>query len=183
MSYQLPTSLTVGGVEYEIRSDYRAALDIFAALADPDLDETNKALELLDILYVDFENIPPINSQEAIKEALKFLNCGAESVQQPKRPQLVDWEKDFQYIVAPINRVIGSEIRSLNYLHWWTFVSAYYEIGECTFGQIVRIRSLKAKGKKLDKTDAEWYRENRDIVDIKTKYSAEEAKLIEAWAT
>lgn len=183
MSYQLPTSITVGGVEYEIRSDYRAALDIFAALADPDLDETNKALELLDILYVDFESIPLANYQEAIKKALWFLNCGAESVQQPKRPQLVDWEKDFQYIVAPINRVIGSEIRALNYLHWWTFVSAYYEIGDCTFGQIVRIRNMKAKGKKLDKTDAEWYRDNRDIVDIQTKYSTEESKLLEAWAT
>lgn len=183
MSYQLPTSITVGSVEYEIRSDYRAALDIFAALADPDLDETNKALELLDILYVDFESIPLANYQEAIKKALWFLNCGAESVQQPKRPQLVDWEKDFQYIVAPINRVIGSEIRALNYLHWWTFVSAYYEIGDCTFGQIVRIRNMKAKGKKLDKTDAEWYRDNRDIVDIQTKYSTEESKLLEAWAT
>lgn len=183
MSYQLPTSITVGGVEYEIRSDYRAALDIFAALADPDLDETNKALELLDILYVDFESIPLANYQEAIKKALWFLNCGAESAHQPKRPQLVDWEKDFQYIVAPINRVIGSEIRALNYLHWWTFVSAYYEIGDCTFGQIVRIRNMKAKGKKLDKTDAEWYRDNRDIVDIQTKYSTEESKLLEAWAT
>ena len=41
MSYLLPTTLTVGGIEYAIRSDYRAALDIFAALADPELDETN----------------------------------------------------------------------------------------------------------------------------------------------
>lgn len=181
MSYLLPTSLNVGGTDYAIRSDYRAALDIFAALADPELDDTNKALELLDILYVDFENMEPHHYQQAIKEAMWFLNCGAGNIKQAKRPQLVDWEQDFQYIVSPINRVIGTEIRALEYLHWWTFISAYYEIGDCTFAQIVRIRNLKAKGKKLDKSDAEWYRENRDIVDIKTKYTEKEEELLAAW--
>ncbi len=183
MSYLLPTSLNVGGADYEIRSDYRAALDIFAALADPELDDTNRALEMLDILYVDFEKIPPKHYEQAITEALKFLNCGGEDVKQAKRPRMVDWEQDFQFIVAPINRVIGTEIRAIDYLHWWTFISAYYEIGDCTFAQIVRIRSKKAKGKKLDKADAEWYRQNRDIVDIKTKYSEKEEELLAAWAT
>ena len=37
--------------------------------------------------------------------------------------------------------------------------------------------SARAKQKKLDKADAQWYRENRDIVDLKTNYSAAEAAL------
>ena len=93
----------------------------------------------------------------------------------------MDWEQDFQYIVAPINRVIGKEIRSLEYLHWWTFISAYYEIGDCLFAQIVRIRSIKAKGKRLDKQDQEFYKENKRLVDIKSKYSETEEKLLQQW--
>lgn len=182
MSFLLPTTLNVGGTDYAIRSDYRAALDIFAALADPEIDETNKALELLEILYIDAEKIPSRYYQEAIKAGLIFLNGGNEDANQAKRPQLVDWEQDFQYIVAPVNRVIGQEIRAIEYLHWWTFISAYYEIGDCTFAQIVRIRSQKAKGKNLDKTDAEWYRQNRDIVDLKNKYTEKDEELLAAWA-
>ena len=181
MGYQLPTSITVGGKAYKIRSDYRAALDIFAALADLDLSEKEKSYILLKILYVDFNNIPANYYCEALKEALNFLNCGNQNKNETKKPPLVDWAKDFQYIVAPVNRVIGKEIRSLEYLHWWSFVSAYYEIGDCTFAQIVRIRSLKAKKKKLDKTDEAWYRENRDIVDLKTRYSEKEEELLAAW--
>ena len=136
----------------------------------------------MEILYIDADKIPSHCYQEAIKEGLKYLNGGNEDANQVKRPQLVDWEQDFQYIVAPVNRVIGQEIRAIEYLHWWTFVSAYYEIGDCTFAQIVRIRSQKAKGKKLDKADAEWYRQNRDIVDIKTKYTEKDEELLAAWA-
>ena len=50
MMYALPTSLEVRGTEYEIRSDYRAALDICAALSDPELDNQEKALAALIIL-------------------------------------------------------------------------------------------------------------------------------------
>lgn len=181
MELGLPTSLDVNGAKYKIRSDYRAALDIFAALADPELNSLEKGVALLEILYIDFSAMPTEHYGPAIKAAKIYLNGGEETSQQIKRPQVVDWEKDFKYIVAPINRVIGAEIRAIEYLHWWTFISAYYEIGDCTFAQIVRIRNQKAKGKPLNKTDAEWYRQNRDIVDIKTRYSEEEEKILEAW--
>lgn len=93
----------------------------------------------------------------------------------------MDWEQDFQYIAAPINRVVGQEIRAMPYLHWWTFISAYYEIGDCFFAQIVRIRSLRAKGKRLEKADQEFYRENKRLVDIKEKYSEAENTQLQEW--
>ena len=55
------------------------------------------------------------------------------------------------------------------------------EIGDCTFAQIVRIRSLKAKGKKLDKADQEWYRKTRHLVDIKTAYTDSEKDMLHRW--
>ena len=39
----------------------------------------------------------------------------------------------------------------------------------------------KAKGKSLDKSDREFYRKNRDIIDIKHTYSEAENKLVSFW--
>lgn len=182
MNHTLPTSLTVGGVEYNIESDFRAALDIFAALNDPELDDRDKSLTVLIILYKQIEDMPPEDYQEALEAALVFLNGGAEErPQKQKSPVLVSWEQDFNYIVSPINHIIGQDVRGLQYLHWWTFLSAYYEIGDCTFAQIVRIRDQKARGKKLDKADAEWYRKNRDLVDIKMTYTKKEKEAFAEW--
>ena len=66
-------------------------------------------------------------------------------------------------------------------IHWWTILAAYAEIGDCLFAQIVRIRDKKAKGKPLDKSDREFYRKNRDIIDIKQTYSEAENDLVNLW--
>lgn len=180
MIYDLPTSVEVCGVEYDIRSDYRAILDICVALHDVELDEREKAYVALLIFYPDFESMPPEHYEEAIKQCYQFIDCG-ESTQGKKQPRLMDWEQDFRYIVAPINRVAGKEIRSVEYMHWWTFISCYYEIGDCLFAQIVRIRDKKAKGKQLDKSEREFYRKNKDLIDLKQKYTQADNDTINMW--
>ncbi len=181
MEYSLPKTAHVAGREYSVRSDYRAILDICVALVDPELTGEERAEVMLRIFYPDFEEIPTDAYQEAIEKCIWFINCGSDERNQRPAPKLMDWEQDFKYIVAPINRVIGTEIRELKYLHWWTFISAYYEIGDCLFAQIVRIRLLKAKGKPLDKADREWYQNNRELVDIKTPFTEAENAVIDAW--
>ncbi|MEM5767594.1 MAG: Gp15 family bacteriophage protein [Bacillota bacterium] len=189
----MPTSVEIGGVKYEIRSDYRAALDIFAALADPELTEQDKAVAMLTVFYPAFDGyteeqdgepvvvtMPPEHYEEATRRCAWFLDCGDED-QTRKLPKLMDWEQDFKHIVAPINRVTGQEIRAVNYLHWWTFIAAYQEIGDCTFAQIVRIRDRKARGKPLDKQDAEWYRQNRHLVDMKNQYTVQDDAVLSKW--
>lgn len=178
--YRLPTSAEIGGKRYNIRSDYRAALDILICLTDADLAPMERTMVALDIFYPDMAAIPQEDLQKACDYMVWFLNCGDEGDNR-RRPKLMDWEQDFQYIVAPINRVVGCEVRAVDYLHWWTFISAYYEIGDCLFAQIVRIRQLKSKGKKLDKADQEFYRENRRLVDIKIKYTEADELAINKW--
>lgn len=188
MIYGLPTKLDVGGKEYEIRTDYRAVLDICTALSDPDLNDEEKMFVALGIMYSDFDSIPPVNYKEALDQCFWFINGGDETKQR-KAPKLVDWEQDFKYIIAPINRVCGQDIRAILYdsetnvggFHWWSFISAYYEIGDCLFAQIVRIRNKQARGKKLDKEEREWYRQNRELVDMRQNYSTAEKELLKEW--
>lgn len=178
---RLPVQVEVGGVEYGIRSDYRAILDICAALSDPELTGREQSAAVLEIFYPDIEAIPPGHYQEALRQCLWFINGGIEENPERKSPRLVDWEQDFPHIAAPINRVTGREIRAVEYIHWWTFLAAYYEIGDCTFAQVVRIRDHKARGKALDKTDQEWYNRNRQLVDFKRKYTEQENAVLDKW--
>lgn len=177
----LPTALRVGGEEYAIRSDYRVALDIFLALSDPEIaDGQEKAFSVLLILYEDLERIPPEHWQEALDRALWFLRGGDEE-RGKSGPQLVSWSQDFRYIASPISAIIGQDIRGMAYLHWWSFLSGYMAIGDCLFAQIVRIRDKKARGKKLDKADREFYRRNRDLIEIEKPLTQAEEEVLKEW--
>lgn len=176
----LPTELEVGGGVYGIRWDYRAILDICAAFSDPELDGQDRATVALEIFYPGLEIMPPEDYPEAVERFLWFLNAGVEERGEPT-PPLLDWEQDFPLLVSPVNRVLGREIRNAEPLHWWTFLSAYYEIGDCLFAQVIRIRDRQARGKTLDKQDMDFYRRNRALVDRKTRYTERETAVLDRW--
>lgn len=187
MGYGLPKSVTIGEEEFSIRYDFRVILDIFEAMNDASLSNEDRALAVLQMFYIDFERLT--DYEAAMQEFFKFINGGRIEEASQKAMQLVSWDQDFSYIIAPINRVLGYEARAVDYdieqntggVHWWTFLAAYLEIGDCFFAQIVGIRSKKAKGKKLDKSEQEFYKMNRDAVDIKRKYTEAEDDIIKAW--
>lgn len=186
MNYYLPKTVTVGGEDLQIRYDFRVILEILEMLADPELEAAEKAEALITMFYVNPEQLT--DAKEAVEQCYAFIDMGEEN--NTKSPRLVDWEQDFNYIIAPINRVLGREVREIPYdvenntggLHWWTFMSAYMEIGgDCMFSQIVSIRDKKARGKKLEKHEKEWLRRNQHIVDFKRKYSEAENELAKEW--
>lgn len=181
MTWDLPESLTVNGKDYEINTDYRCALEIMTDMADSAADEQDRAAALLIGLYQDFDSIPPEDYEEAVKAGLWFLRGGEDETPQKPEPRVVDFEQDYPLIIGPVNKVLGTEIRALEHVHFWTFLAAYREIGDCTFAQVVRIRDHLARGKALDKSDREWYRKNRHLVDFKRKYTDADDDLLKAW--
>ena len=183
MTYTLPKTVEVGGAEYDIRWDYRPVLDICTALSDPELSDQERAYIALHIFYPDLDAIPREHYEEALERCLWFINCGETQPNPVKSPRLVDWEQDFQLIAAPVNRVLGMDIRGPEPLHFWTFMGGYQEIGDCTFAQVVRIRDRKARGKTMDKQDREWCRRNRHLVDFKSKYTSQDMDLMKALST
>lgn len=182
MIYDLPTTAEIQGVTYEIRSDYRAVLDILIALSDPELSEQERAYVAMQIFYPDFDQMPQEHYTEAVQYCYWFIDGGEEPAPEKKGPRLIDWEQDFKLIAAPVNRVMGQEVRALEYCHWWTFLAAYYEIGgDCTFAQVVSMRDKLARHKKIEKADREWLRKNRNLVDFKRKYTDAEEEFLKQW--
>ena len=184
--YSLPTSVNVGGKEYKIRSDYRAILDILISQNDPDLDERAKAFVFLKIFYPDWQEIPAAQIEEAMEKAVDFIDCGQKDRGGGrKKPRLVDWEQDAGLIIPAVNAVAHTEVRAVPYMHWWTFFAYYLEIGESLFSDVVSIRAKKAKGKKLEKHEREFYRENRNLIVLKStdRDSRDTEDFLERWLT
>ena len=46
---------------------------------------------------------------------------------------------------------------------------------------MISVREKVRTGKKLEKWEREWYRKNKDLVDLPMKYSESEKALLEEW--
>lgn len=189
-AWDLPTSVEVGGREWEVRFDFRAVLDVMQVMADPELDGEERAIVALSVFYPDLEDMPQADLEEAVNRMNWFVAGGEdERPDKPRRPRVMDWEQDFPLIVAPVNRVLGYDARAVPYdaeaneggLHWWTFLAAYREVGDCTFAQVVGIRKKRLEGKRLDKSDERFYRENRALVDLRRIETEQERALFDEW--
>lgn len=176
----LPKSLNVGGKEQAIETDYRIALKIFVACDDVELNDSEKMEVMLRLLYKDFESIDPSDYQQAIDQALWFLN-GGNMLENNKlqSKKVMDWEQDESMIFSAINKVAGYEVRAIDYLHLWSFLGFYCEMGEGLFQTILSIRMKRNKGKKLEKHEQEFFNENKELIVIKEKYTDDEQSYID----
>lgn len=174
-AWNLPTTVTVCGQRFAVRSDFRAVLDALTALNDSNLSEQERYISFLRIMFPKWDSLP--DASAAIREALLFVNLGKDFPEnQAPRPKLVDWEKDVALIAPAIDQVLGYSCRRCDYLHWWEFIGAYYNIGDGTFAQVVNIRSKRAKGKPLEKYEQEFARDNADLIGTNDRVLTEEEK-------
>lgn len=178
----LPTSLQIGDIEYPIETDFRNVLIVLAACADPDYTEKEKLWILMRRIFRDgFYEIPPEYMEEALQKAKWFLDCGQEEDNRKPPIKVLDWEQDEPIIFPAVNKIAGMETRSQEYIHWWTFMGYFSEIEEGTLSVVLGIRQKKAKGKKLEKWEREFYRNNKKLCDLKRRYTAEEQAEIDYW--
>lgn len=173
-SYDLPTEINIGGEDFVIRCGWLDVLNILKGYKDPDLDEWGKTLVLLQILYPEWERLPSQNIYEATEKGCEFIDCGIKPEPGKPHPVLMDWEQDAKIIIPEINKIAGMEVRTNPNIHWWTFFGWFMGIGEGLFAEVLNIRSKKAKGKKLEKYEQDFYRDNRSMIDLKKPESAEE---------
>ena len=189
--YEIPTSVEINGREFRIRNngDFRVILDCFIALDDVDLTANERLLSALIIFYEDFNSIEDVymleDATEFVSQMYTFFNCGKKDATGTQtNHKLVDWQKDEQLICSAINAITKEEVRSIGYMHWWTFMGYYSAIGDCTFSTIVRIRDKSVRGKRLEKYEREFKRDNPQyfIWNDKTIEEKEAEKLIkEIW--
>lgn len=170
--WHLPHHLTVGGREVKIDPDFRTVLQIFRYFQDERLPEFLRWELALALFYRE----PVEQRREAMEKLAAFITCG--QTDRPG-PRLLDWEHDAMAIVADVNRVAGREIRELEFVHWWTFLSWFHAIGEGQLTALVELRRKLGRGEKLDEQQRQFYRENKERVDLPSRRSSQEQAQID----
>ncbi len=184
----LPEALTVGDEEYPIRTDYRNVLQVFEAFQDPELQPEEKWIVAIYLLFENFSCDDDVleaaqdgfDLGEAMKQISWFISAGQPEKQVLEQPTY-NWTQDEQMIFSAINKVAGRETRELEYLHWWTFLGYFNEVGEGTFSFIVGIRHKLNKGKKLEKHEKEFLSLNKELVLMKKPLTKEEQEQEDAY--
>lgn len=185
MIWTLPTEIKIDDdIVYHItqKCDYRVVLDVIVVLNDEDFNVKDRIIIALIMFYEELtrDNISECAHLEILqKEMFRIINGGEEENQsQTKTTRLMDWEHDFSQLAPPISRVLGFEIRSVEYLHWYSFLGGFQEIGDCMFATIVSIRLKMSKNKKLEKWEEEYLMENRKKIYLPQKLTAEEQEFL-----
>ena len=192
--YTLPTTVKIRDNDFKIRNkgDFRMVLDCFNALQDDNLSEQERVISSLIIFYDDvhsYEDLCVLFKDDedlklAIEKMYEFFNCNQKEVGAKQNYKLIDWDNDSQIICSAINNVANIEIRSLEYLHWWTFMGYYISIGESVLSTVVGIRHKIATGKKLEKYEKDFRKDNPNYFnfDYRTSEQREEdAKFRAMW--
>lgn len=178
--YSLPTSLNCSGQILPIRSrgDWRVIIDVNIALTDVELTNQERIMASLMIFYdTPIDSI--VDLEEAAKKMVDFISVGDGDQEGPKRPKLIDWQDDAAIIVSGVNNVLKREIRADEYMHWWTFMSAYMSIGDSTLATVVGIRDKLARNKKLEKHEREFKANNPKYFSRKRDSEAEHSILLD----
>lgn len=184
--YELPTTVTIDDITYHIREkgDYRVVLYAISALRAADLTDNERIIAALIDFYEEFETVEDILRcpyvQTLYEQMFEFVKANDTSGHQSKY-ELVDWERDEQLITSAINEVAKTEIRALPYLHWWTFIGYYIAIKDGALSHVVGIRSKLYKGKKLEKNEIEFKRENPNYFSFINSREQQEQLIKEVW--
>lgn len=165
--YDLPTYVLIDNKKYSIRknADYKVILGVMISLEEPELNYSERLISALMIFYEDVKDIADIfiifsDIQKALTAMFGFIAANNEEIGHKVNHKLIDWEQDEKLIVSAVNNVAGTEIRALPYLHWWTFIGYYMAIGESPLSMVVGIRDKIIRGKKLEKYEQEFRRQN-----------------------
>ena len=178
--WTLPTTAEINGREYRINADFRDVLDIIARMTALEQEQEVTLYVCLALFYEDFDEIPEEDYREAVEWMFLFIDCGEPS-DGKRHHKTIDWEQDLSVIVSDVNKVAGNDVRGMKFCHWWTFMSWFNGIGEGQLSTIVSIREKLRKGKKLEKWERDFYRENRSKIDFKRRYTSAEEELLKEW--
>lgn len=186
MMWDYPLLVEIDGEKLEIENDcdYRVVLDCLNVYEDVDIDLQNQHKLALCFFYKEPWKIK--DAKKAAMEMIRIIDCDSEEEFENKakqslgnRPRIMSWKKDFKFIAPAVSRVLGYDVRTPDkYTHWWTFMSAFREIGECTWSTIISIRNKKINNQKLEKWEEKIYRDYKYDIDLPIQLTAEEQEML-----
>ena len=137
----LPTTITVEGREFFIKTDFRYWL-LFSKIIQ------NKNVKLKDLFFLFEDEIPVCDFTEALLDF--FINPNSTPTGSDDGERVIDYEEDGEYIYASFMQAYGIDLFEVN-LHWHKFKALILGLPSGTImSEIMGMRGYKKDNRKLE---------------------------------
>lgn len=166
---KLPNAVEIGGVKYDINSDFRTSLKFEQMIQSSDMNKEETLYEGLNLYYP----VRPKNEKDAIEKMLWFYLCGETGGQGAGKNEkpLYSAEQDFKYIYAAFKEQYDIDLIDED-MHWWKFRALFLSLNDCMFQRIMGYRAVDLK--KLPLEDRKRYRDLKKIFALQSDITEED---------
>lgn len=162
----LPSTVTVGGREIPIESNFRTSILYELMIQSNELDNAQKSITALELYYPREYHPYIIGRNETIDEAIDqiiwFYLCGRDRRKSDERgdgkarirKREHDFDVDAPLIYAAFLSQYRIDLNQIEYLHWWAFCAMFrglsdeHQITKIMGYRTVDLSSIKNKGEK-----------------------------------
>lgn len=181
---EVPTTVIIDDVEFEINSDFRISMMFELLINDPELSERERLYQALILYYP----IIPSNLEAAVDKIMWFYKCGKEEQEENNNTnkssgkktvkKIYDYEHDSEIIFASFMKSYNINLQRDN-LHWWEFKSLFDNIDEDSkLYKIMEIRSVNLNQIK-DKDKKNYYKKMKDLYKLPDNISKSEKEKLD----
>lgn len=175
----LPSSVVLGGREYQINTDYRNWILFEQMMSDRELSDWDKMVYSFDLFFHEDEDLSDIDMAAALKAVMWFYACGVEVEDKKggggsnRRVNIYSWEQDGEYIFAAFLDQYGIDLTQ-DELHWWKFRALFRSLKQDN--EIVRIMGYRAMeiSSDMPKEQQKYYREMKALYALEDTRTEEE---------
>lgn len=166
----LPKTVIVDSLEYEINSNFRESILFEQLMQDHEFSDEEKIYQALSIYYPQI----PENLNDAIKEMLSFYKCGKEeeyentdsNASKSSSTKIYDFDYDADYIYSAFLSQYNIDLQDIEYLHWWKFKAMFNGLNsDNKIVEIMGYRSIKLNSIK-DEEQRKHYRKLQKLYKL-----------------
>lgn len=161
----LPTSVEIDGVDYNISSNFRSYIRLELIMNDSDLTEVEKLYIILQMFYGDQK----INNLQKAVDAILWMYRGGEEITKQEAADhiapkpIYDFNYDADLIYAAFLTQYNIDLNSIEYMHWWKFRALLKGLSEeSKFSKVLFYRTVKITSD-MTKEQKKFYREMKRI--------------------
>lgn len=178
-----PEFAQIKNTKYKINTDFRVALRCNEIAEKSNIEDSERALAIIYLLYGDEGLSNSEDWEELLKIAIKFLKCGKEIENKDNEEANMSFEQDWGYIQASFFSDYNIDL-SKKQIHWWLFYDLLCGLSEKSILNRVRfVRDFDISDIKDSKERQKWIEQKEQVAlkkeIVKTQREIELDELFE----
>lgn len=175
---ELPTSVEIDGVVYNIDTNFRSFIKLELLIDDPNLTKIEKIYVILQIFYGEQK----INNLKKAIDAILWMYKGGDEIEAvaeakddftPPKP-IYNFNYDADLIFSAFMTQYNIDLNEIKYMHWWKFKALLKGLSEdVKFSKVLFYRSVKITSD-MPKEQKKFYREMKKLYALPDNRTEEE---------